>query len=138
MGMETTDKKLTTEIEYLGIPYNHVDERVMIFRAEISDMICADLMKQGRLIYAPISSCHHIAEKHGLPRNWEFWQRMDEQFICICKKLLIVTLDGWETSIGLTAERKLAEKCGIPIEKIDPEPYITILKTRKEELYVVG
>lgn len=133
MAMEITDKRITTDIEYLGIPYNHVDGRVMDYRAELSDIICADLMKKGRLIYAPISSCHHIAKKYGLPRNWEFWQKMDEQFVCICKRLLVVTVDGWDISTGLTAERKLAEKCGIPIEKIDPEPYIVMLEELRGE-----
>jgi len=124
---------MKTNIEYLGTPYLHDDEEVMQFRAEISDMICADLMKQGRFIYAPISSCHHIAKKYGLPRDWQFWKGMDEEFVSICKRLLIITLPGWEKSTGLTAERGIAKRESIPCEFIDPEPYIEKLKEMKSE-----
>ncbi len=112
------------EIEYLAIPYSDNSESVMDFRAEISDAICADLMKQGRIVFAPISSCHHIAKKYGLPRDWKFWQRLDEEFVRICKKIIVVTLDGWETSTGVQAEIKLAKKYGLEYEEIDPLPYV--------------
>jgi len=111
-------------IEYLAIPYSNEDESVMDFRAEISDMICADLMNQGRLIYAPISSCHHIAKKYGLPREWEFWQRLDREFVKICGRIIVITLDGWENSVGVQAEISLAKKYGLEIEYIDPASYI--------------
>jgi hypothetical protein len=114
--------------EYLAIPYTHKDEAVMSFRAEISDIICADLMMQGRYVFAPISSCHHIAKKYGLPRDWEFWKGMDEVFVSLAKKFLIVTLPGWEDSTGVMAELDIAKKHNIPIEYIDPTSYIEKLK----------
>ena len=120
--------KSVSDIEYLAIPYTDDDEAVMDFRAAVSDIIFADLSNQGRYIYAPISSAHHIAKKHDLPRTWGFWQHMDEEFVRICKTFIIVTLPGWETSTGVTAEHKIAKRCGIKIEKIDPEPYIKQLE----------
>lgn len=117
-----------SEIEYLATPYSHKDVSVMDFRAEVSDVICADLMNQGRLIYAPISSCHHIAKKYGLPRDWQFWQRLDKEFVKACKKLIIIKLEGWEISTGLNAELELAKEYGLEIEYIDPEPYIKKIK----------
>jgi len=113
-----------SEIEYLAIPYSDPDPEVMDYRAEISDIVCADLMNQGRVIFAPISSCHHIAKKYTLPRDWEFWKNIDEQFVRASKTLLVVALDGWEKSTGVTAERKIAEDAGIPMELIDPKPYL--------------
>jgi hypothetical protein len=113
-----------SEIEYLAIPYTDPDSDVMDYRAEISDIVCADLMNKGRVIFAPISSCHHIAKKYSLPRDWEFWKKIDEEFIRACKKLLIVALPGWRTSTGVTAERKIAKDAGIPYELIHPQKYI--------------
>ncbi len=113
-----------SKIEYLAIPYSDPDPKVMDYRAELSDIVCADLMNKGRVIFAPISSCHHIAKKYELPRGWEFWKNIDEQFVRASKTFLIVALDGWEDSVGVTAERKIAEDAGIPIELIDPKPYI--------------
>jgi Domain of unknown function (DUF1937) len=121
---------MNSEIEYLAIPYTDKDEKVMDYRAEISDMVCADLMNQGRYIYAPISSCHHIAKKYGLPRNWEFWQGMDEEFVKICKRFLIITLPGWENSTGLNGELEIVRKHNKEIEYIDPTPYIERMKQK--------
>jgi len=119
---------MKTNIEYLAIPYTDDSEEVMDFRARVSDIICADLMNKGRYIYAPISSCHHIAKKYGLPRNWQFWKGMDEEYVGMCKKILIVALDGWQSSTGVNAEIEIAMKAGITIEYIDPEPYIKQLE----------
>jgi hypothetical protein len=116
------------DIEYLAIPYSDEDETVMDFRAEISDAICADLMNQGRIIFAPISSAHHIAKKYGLPRDWGFWHKFDEEFVRICKRIIVITLKGWETSTGVQAELDLAKQYGLEIEYIDPTPYIKALK----------
>lgn len=113
-----------SEIEYLAIPYTDPSEDVMQERADISDFICAELMNEGRIIFAPITSCHNIAKRYGLPRDWEFWKKMDEEFVRICKKMLIIALPGWENSTGVTAEKKIAEDAGIPVELIDPAPYL--------------
>jgi len=125
-------EKFISDIEYLAIPYSDDDNDVMDFRAELSDIVCADLMNQGRLVYAPISACHHIAKKYGLPRDWKFWKYMDEEFVRICKKMSIITLDGWEVSTGVQAEIALAEKDGIPIEYIDPAPYLEKMELETE------
>lgn len=122
-----------SEIEYLAIPYSDPDEKVMDYRAEISDIVCADLMNQGRVIFAPISSCHHIAKKYTLPRDWAFWKNIDEQFVRASKTLLVVALEGWENSTGVTAERKIAEDAGIPVELIDPTPYLEKLNGGKSD-----
>jgi hypothetical protein len=117
-----------SKIEYLAIPYLHDDEEVMKFRAEVSDIIFTDLSNQGRYIYAPISSCHHIAQKYDLPRDWQFWKGLDEEFVRICCRLLVVTLPGWKESTGVTAEIAIADREGIPDEFINPEPYIKQLE----------
>lgn len=124
--------KPKSNIEYLATPYLNDDEEVMQFRAEVSDIIFADLSNQGRYIYAPISSCHHIAKKYDLPRDWQFWAGLDEEFVSISKTLLVITLPGWKESTGVTAEIKIAEREGIPIEYIDPAPYIEKLEKEKE------
>jgi hypothetical protein len=125
---------MKSNIEYLAIPYLHDDEAVMQFRADVSDIIFADLSNQGRYIYAPISSCHHIAQKYDLPRDWKFWAGLDEEFVTICKTLLVITLPGWVESTGVTAEISIANREGIPIEYIDPRYYVDqLMKLMKEE-----
>ena len=111
-------------MEYLAVPYSSDSEEVMAFRAEVSDFIFSELSKEGRVIYAPISSCHHVAVKHGLPRNFEFWEKMCIEFVSACDKVVLICLPGWKTSTGVTAELKLAEELGKEVERLDPAPYL--------------
>jgi hypothetical protein len=113
-----------SEIEYLGLPYSSADPFIEDWRAEISNMVAVDLTKQGRIIFAPISAWHHLARKYKLPGTFEYWLRLDEEFIKVSKKLLIITLPGWRESTGVTEEIKLAHKYYVPVKYIDPEPYI--------------
>lgn len=113
-----------SKIEYLAIPYSDKDKNVMDFRAAVSDYIFAKLSNEGRIVYAPISSCHDIAKKYGLPKTFEFWEKVCLEFVGLAYKLIVIKLPGWQSSVGLTAELKLAQKLGIEIEYLDPIPYI--------------
>lgn len=121
---------INSEIEYLGLPYSDDDPAVEDWRAEVSNAVAVDLTKQGRIIFAPISAWHHLARKYELPGTFEYWLKLDEEFIKASKKLLIITLPGWKESTGVTEEIKLAKKYNVPIEYIDPKPYIEKMETK--------
>ena len=112
-----------TEIEYLSIPYSHFDALIRKHRFEIANKIAADLMKKGRIIFSPISHCHPLTD-YGLPGSWDYWKNYNREFLKICKKLIVVRLEGWEESVGVTEELKIAEEEGLVIEYIDPAPYL--------------
>lgn len=114
---------IKTEIEYLSIPYSHPDMLIRKNRFEVANKITADLMKQGRIIFSPISHCHPLTD-YGLPGAWDYWKKYNREFLKICKRLIIVKLDGWEESVGVTAELKIADEEGITIEYMDPTPYL--------------
>ena len=122
---------MESRIEYLGLQYTDSDPLMENWRADISDRIAADLFVHGKIIFAPVSTWHHTARKYDLPGTFEYWAELDEEFIKISKKLLIITLPGWEDSVGVTGEIELANKYNIPIEYIDPYPYLTEEEKRK-------
>lgn len=121
-----------SEIEYLGLPYTNGSRFMLNFRAEISNLIASELVKEGRIIFAPISAWHHIAMKYDLPTSFEYWARLDEEFIKISKKLLIIRLPGWRESSGIELELSLADKYDVPVEYIDPEIYLKKLGIKGE------
>lgn len=127
-------KMVKSEIEYLGLPYSDKNPLVEDWRAEVSNVIAVDLTKQGRIIFAPISAWHHIAKKYELPGTFEYWLKLDEEFIKISKKLLIITLPGWKESKGVTEEIKLAKKYNIPVERIDPTLYIKQMEEQNDNV----
>lgn len=118
-----------TNIEYLALPYTHEDESVMDYRADVSDFVFSELTKEGRNIFAPITSCHNVRKKYGLPGIWEYWKELDEQFISICKKVIVLMLPGWEISVGVKCEIELANKYLIPIEYVDPTKYLEKMRS---------
>lgn len=108
-------------IEYIAIPYTSVDKKVRKFRINVSDYFYAKLMAEGHIVYAPISHNGRVAEKYKLPKEWKFWKRIDSEFLRVSKKLWVVRLDGWKTSIGVQEEIRIAKKLKIPIEYLDYE-----------------
>ncbi len=114
-------------LEYLATPYSDPDPEVMAYRAEVSDLVYAELTKEGRVIYPPISCNHIVGIKYGLPKDWEFWEKFDLEFVGASGKLIVITLPGWGMSIGVTDEIKKAKEMGIPIEYLDPTPFLSKL-----------
>ena len=106
-------------IIYLAAPYSHKDKAVMQDRFEWVSAVCAELMKKGYVVFSPITYSHQLSIDHSLPCNWEFWKNIDETFLKVCDGMLVLTLDGWEESVGLKAEVELAIKKAIPIKGID-------------------
>ncbi len=128
------------EIIYLAIPYMHDDPNVMDFRADISDIIAADLANRDYNVFAPISAWHVIRKKYDLPGDWSFWHKFDEEFIKISGRIVVIMLYGWKQSTGVTAELKLADKFKLSVEYVDPTKYVTQIRknyTYQQQVYDV-
>ena len=74
------------------------------------------LMREGLMVFSPISKTHPIAERCGLPLDWAYWEKYDRIAIAHCKELWVLTLDGWESSVGVKAEMEIAKEMGRPIK----------------------
>lgn len=101
---------------YLATPYSDPDPAVRKGRFDIVNRVAADLMRDGLHIFSPISHAHPIALAGNLPKCWEFWQEYDRAILAACAKMIVLMQDGWKTSVGVTAERKLATKMSICID----------------------
>ena len=110
-----TDKKIV----YLAAPYSHKDFSVKVDRFERINKVAARLMLAGEVIFSPISQTHPIALAGGLPGDWQFWEKYDRAMLESCKELVVLMLDGWKESTGVTAEIKIAGELGIPVKYIE-------------------
>lgn len=108
----------TGELIYLACPYSHPEPKIKEKRFLDVNRVAATLMKDGYYVFSPISHTHPIAA-FGLPEHWEFWKGYDEAMIKNCKAVLVVKMDGWETSTGVQAEIKIAKELGIPVGYLD-------------------
>lgn len=113
------DDGLVAPLTYLAAPYSHPDRSVRVARFEAINKVAAKLMSDGALVYSPISHTHPIAEAGSLPIGWDFWQTYDKAFIYHSRKVVVLMLDGWQQSKGVTAEIAIATDAGIPIEYLE-------------------
>lgn len=103
---------------YLAGPYSHPDRAVRVQRFEQLNAFAAQLMTAGELVYSPISHTHPIAEAGALPLDWEFWKKYDTAFIEHSRRVVVLMLDGWRESKGVTAEIEIAKTLGTPVEYV--------------------
>lgn len=70
------------------------------------------------MVYAPVVHSHPLVA-HGLPIECSFWSRFDQTFLEIADAIVVLALDGWQESIGLREELRLAEEMGIPVSYLE-------------------
>jgi len=105
---------------YLASPYTHDDPQVMKKRYLAACLKASQLAKEGYYVYSPIAHWHPIAKLYGLPRDWEFWKRLDRESIQLMDEVWILRLEGWSVSIGLGNEVLIAREFNKPYSFIDP------------------
>ena len=108
-------------LTYLAVPYSSPDPEVRRQRFEAANRAAGKLMAQGHIVFSPISHTHPIAEACNLPLGWEYWQQFDRAYLAASRLMVILTLDGWEESVGIAGERKICEDLGVPVEFMEPE-----------------
>lgn len=99
---------------YLASPYTHPDSIIREQRYRAACMATATMLRAGVPVYAPIVHTHPLVA-HGLPGDWRFWSRYDQTFLEIADAVVVLALDGWQESIGVGEELRLAEQMGIPV-----------------------
>ncbi|MCC7424464.1 MAG: DUF1937 family protein [Planctomycetaceae bacterium] len=99
---------------YLASPYTHPDTQVREQRFREACRATAGLMLAGHAVFSPILHSHPLVG-HGLPAAWDFWERIDREHLQRCDEVLVLMLDGWEESVGVAAEIRIAGELGKPV-----------------------
>ena len=101
---------------YVAVPYLNRSNKVINSRFEKVTRFSARLVSEGYRPYSPITHNHLINKYLDLSLEHHDWLKYDFLFLKHCKKLFVLKLPGWEDSIGVAAEIKMAKKLGIPIK----------------------
>jgi nucleoside 2-deoxyribosyltransferase len=99
---------------YLASPYSHKDPEIREQRFQSVCKHAARLMRQGHTVLSPIAHSHPIAQ-YDLPKDWNFWKNQDEEMMKACDVVYVLMIDGWQESIGVTAEIQWAKENNIPV-----------------------
>lgn len=102
-------------IIYLASPYSSPFDVIRERRYINAMLACAQMIKDGKLIYSPIVHWHEVAKRYSLPKDAAFWETLNNTFLMNCVEVRVLTLAGWEDSLGIQAEVNLAIHLDIPV-----------------------
>lgn len=106
-------------ISYLSAPYSDPDPKVRAWRHTVVNQVVYELMRQGQLIYSPLT--HNIPiDQLGIHGNWITWKNFDHGMLSRCDQIMVLKLPGWENSKGVAAEIALAKELQCPIHWLEP------------------
>lgn len=103
---------------YLASPYSHPDPAVREDRFRAACRTVVAMMQANEVVYSPIVHGHPLV-RYGLPSDWSFWQPSSRAFLMRCDAVAVVRLDGWQESVGVREEIRLAEALGKPLRFLE-------------------
>lgn len=107
---------------YLACPYSDDSAEVRLARFHLANEYAARLIREGHIVFSPISHSHSIAIESGSPLGYDFWRTQDEAFIEWCDAVYVLPLKGWTESSGVQDEIAIAEILGKELVIMEVEP----------------
>lgn len=109
-------------LAYLATPYTHPEPLVMEARYRAVTKAAGVLFSLGIPVFSPITHSHPVKLSANLTTPWADWALYDEAIITrACSFLLVLQLDGWAESVGVTAEREIAARIEMPELLLPPQ-----------------
>lgn len=83
-------------------------------------LAAGSLIARGLKVFCPIAHSHPIAECSSLPLDdYDIWLPLDEPFMEAAHGLIVVKMQGWRTSHGVTHEIAHFKAKGKPVMYLD-------------------
>jgi hypothetical protein len=106
---------------YLASPYSHPSEIIRHRRYLIvSEFVWQTMQEKNICLFSPIVYCHEFSRLYKAPTDAGFWTWFNLRMFDCCDELWILSLSGWQTSIGVTEEIRWAEEAQKPIRLVEP------------------
>ena len=101
VNLDSLDK---SKLYYLASPYSHTNSFIKQCRYEAVIYAGSLLTRKGFRLLEPIAMCHEQSNRHDMPGGYEFWKTRDRGFIDICDGIIVLTINGWDESVGVSDE----------------------------------
>ena len=113
--MENKPVQCTTSLWYIASPYSHPDPLTMSQRvADVASCVDAIAANYENVTpKSPILETVDMKDRGVIPK--EGWYKYDFGLLNKADRLIVLMLDGWESSIGVGLEIAFALGKGIPI-----------------------
>lgn len=104
---------------YVASPYSHYLPAVREARyLAVRNYVHQEIIK-GRCLFSPILYAHRMAGELGVPTTAADWWTFNRQMIRSSSRMEVLTLDGWNESVGVTQELEEAARSLIPITLVE-------------------
>nr|WP_246806956.1 DUF1937 family protein [Ensifer sp. ENS04] len=110
---------------YLGTAYSKY-EAGHDAASRVAADAAARLMAAGLCIFAPIPHGHTITLAGDLPKDWKFWKKQCDPMIEAAAGMVVLTMHGWQESVGLQYEIGEFTRLGRPILHASPAELMTL------------
>jgi len=115
---------------YLASPYSSSDPAKEELNYQEALKATVYLIKNGHVVFSPIVYSHklHLMTSRTIQHN--YWLDIDLSILPVCDTLVILTLEGWESSKGIKKELGAAYYLNKPIRKMELiKPYDSTYRT---------
>jgi hypothetical protein len=111
---------MTAPFYYLATPYSKYPAGLdAAYRdAATAAAVC---FRSGILVFSPIAHTHVISKVGNLSGGFERWAALDEAMIAASAGMIVVEMDGWQESVGITAEIEMCRRLGKSVHYMRPD-----------------
>lgn len=96
---------MSKKLYYLASPYSHKRKYIREERYQKALMACDILSERyGIVVISPIVYGHQFAVSFGYPGDANFWKVFDHVLMHKSDVMLVLQLEGWRESVGVTDE----------------------------------
>src|SRR5665811_906609 len=96
---------------YLAAPYNDRCKVVIQDRMEKIYSVIGRYTKEGIHVTTPLFM-HEVVTRHDIAGDYAFWEKYCLNMLKRCDKMIVLRLDGWLVSRGVTAEIAFCDEHG--------------------------
>jgi len=124
-------------VYYLASPYSvDADYELMRLRYKCVMKKTAELTREGFAVFSPIVNSHILSTRYAMPTTFDFWAKIDYEFIAVCSEVWVYKMDGWEDSVGVQKEIEYAQSLGKTVKYIECEdsPPARAYKARMKDI----
>lgn len=108
-------------LNYLACPYSTPNAGEKEWRFKQATLATAWLTREcGDTVFSPITHSHPLATIAGMNGAWADWKKFDMDFLAVSGRFTVLLLDGWQESVGVQDELKIAQKAGIKVQCLVP------------------
>lgn len=114
----TEFKREPGSLWYIASPYSHPDPKVVEARIRELKECVAYVIENFHFAvpFSPVLYTHSIQESGIVVSPPEGWYAFDFAFLRKADRLIVLELEGWETSVGVALEIAFAQSRGMQID----------------------